>query len=174
MIPAQSSTLGRTVVALAAVALAAACAGGGPAGTDGTAGAGASAPDESPATELTLEAGSSVVGLPDGVGEQPAGATAGAGRTAEDGLIYVITFGSSTCPAVPDATATRAGPASVDVTFPEPGSGPCTADFVPATSVVALPDGVDAGQDLTVTVGADGVVLLPAGSDAVVWASADA
>jgi hypothetical protein len=60
----------------------------------------------------------------------------------------------------------------VEVTFPDPGTGACTADFVPATTVVALPETIDPEQDLTVTIGTLGEVVLPAGSDALVWATA--
>lgn len=164
---------GRALAALAAVTLLAACGGGEPA--DDTAGAGASdepTAEEPTAAELTLEAGSSVVGLPDGAGEQPVDAVAGAGRTADDALVYVVTLGSSTCPAVPGTSAEATGDASVEVTFPDPGTGACTADFVPATTVVALPDAIDPEQDLTVTIGTLGEVVLPAGSDQVVWATA--
>lgn len=167
----------RALAAVAAVALLAACGGGDPADADDTAGAAAGSSDEPttpepPPEQLTLEAGSSVVGLPDGAGEQPADAVAAAGRTADDSLVYVVTLGSSTCPAVPDASAEATGDAAVEVTFPDPGTGACTADFVPATTVVALPEAIDPEQDLTVTIGTLGEVVLPAGSDALVWATA--
>lgn len=114
---------------------------------------------------LALTAGSSVVGLPAGVAEPPAGAVAGASRTSDPGLVYVITFGSSTCPMVADPEALATGATAVEITFPEPAGGACAADYVPATSVVALPD-VGSG-DLQVLLGPAGDVTLPAGSDAV-------
>lgn len=151
------------VAALSVVALLAACGSSG--GDDGSAGAS----DDGTAAGLELEAGSSVVGLPDGIGDQPADAAAGAARTSDDTLLYVITFGSSTCPAVADADSTSTGADAVEITFPAPDDGACTADYVPATTVVALPDDVDANQDLTVTVGTWGEVTLPAGSSDAVW-----
>lgn len=119
---------------------------------------------------VALSAGSSVVGLPEGVAEPPAGAVAGASRTTDPSLIYVITFGSSTCPMVadPDAVATgAAGADEVEITFPEPTGGACTADYVPATTVVALPE--EPTGDLRVLLGPAGDVTLPAGSDEVEW-----
>lgn len=122
-------------------------------------------PDEAPTLDLT--AGSSVIGLPSEFGTGSLDAAAGAARTSDDSLIAVVTYGSSTCPQVPDTPATGSGSA-VTVTFPEPTDGPCTMDYVPATTVVALPDGVSDG-DLTVTIGEIGTVTLPAGSTEPVW-----
>lgn len=146
----------------------------------GGSGDGGSASPPSPAEEpstpapsgsaLALTAGSSVVGLPEGVAAPPAGAVAGASRTTDPSLIYVITFGSSTCPMVadPDAVPTgAAGASEVEITFPEPTGGACTADYVPATTVVALPE--EPTGDLRVLLGPAGDVTLPAGSDAVEW-----
>ncbi|WP_282945234.1 hypothetical protein [Cellulomonas endometrii] len=123
--------------------------------------------------ELELTAGSSALGLPPGAGEQPADAVAGAARTTDDTLLYVVTFGSSTCPHVADATAGAAGTGAVEVTIPEQGDDPCTADYVPSTTVVALPESVDAASDLTVAIGTWGEVTLPPGSQDVVWAMAE-
>jgi hypothetical protein len=105
-----------------------------------------------------------------GVAAPPAGAVAGASRTTDPSLIYVITFGSSTCPMVadPDAVATgAAGASEVEITFPKPTGGACTADYVPATTVVAVPE--EPTGDLRVLLGPAGDVTLPAGSDAVEW-----
>lgn len=172
-----ASRRGRAALALVAVpvlALAAAC------GSD----AGGYGEDEetqdTPAAvtdlggeELELSAGASIVGLPENIGHQPVDASAGAARTTDDMLIYVVTFGSSTCPMVADPTATVTGSDTVEVTFPEPGEGACTNDYVPATSVVALPDDVDPEADLTVTVGVWGEVTLPAGSTDAVWVTSE-
>ena len=68
---------------------------------------------------------------------------------------------------VADPEALATGATAVEITFPEPAGGACTADYVPATSVVALPD-VGSG-DLQVLLGPAGDVTLPAGSDAVQW-----
>lgn len=132
-----------------------------------TAGSAEPTPSGSP---LALTAGASAFGLPEGVTGPPAGAVAGAARTTDPGLIYVVTFGSSTCPMVADPTAVATGPAgsaAVEITFPEPTAGACTADHVPATSVVALPE---AGSgDLRVVLGPAGDVTLPARSDDPKW-----
>lgn len=128
-----------------------------------TPGAAPTGPEPSP--------GAWVLGLPEGVTPQTE-SPAGAGRTEDDMLLHVVTFGSSTCPAVPDPTADLTGSDAVTVTFPDPGDGPCTQDYVPATAVVALPDGVDPEAELTVTVGIWGDVTLPAGSTEMVWTPA--
>lgn len=156
------------VAALGVLVLLTACGSG-----DDDASAGSSDDGDAPAA-LDLSAGSTVVGLPEAIGDQPADAAAGAARTSDDTLVYVVTFGSSTCPAVADATATSTGENAVEITFPEPDDGACTADYVPATTVVALPDDVDPDQDLSVTVGTWGEVTLPAGSQDAVWAAASA
>jgi hypothetical protein len=130
--------------------------------------------DGDPPVALDLSAGSTVLGLPEGLGTPSPDAAAGAARTTDDTLLYVVTFGSSTCPSVADETAASTGGDAVEITFPEPGDGACTADYVPATTVVALPDDVDPAQDLTVTIGTWGEVTLPAGSLDAVWADASA
>jgi hypothetical protein len=162
------------VVAIAAVALLGACAsspGSADATDDPTTEPPASTP--TPAATLELAAGSSVVGLPDDLAAPPVDAVVGAARTTDDALLYVVTFGSSTCPAVADPTATAADDGTVAVTFPEPDDGACTMDYVPATSVVALPDGIATDADLTVGIGDWGQVTLPAGSTEPVWALAE-
>ncbi|MEV7973918.1 hypothetical protein [Cellulomonas sp. NPDC089187] len=160
--------------AVAVIGLLSACA----SGTDSDSGSTPTAeatvtatPDPDTGVALDLTAGSTVIGLPTGVDPAANDATAGALRTEEDGLIAVITFGSSTCPQVPEPLATGAD-GTVTVAFPEPTDGPCTLDYVPATTVVALPDGGDTGGDLTVTIGDFGSVTLPAESTGVEWVAA--
>ncbi|WP_454051704.1 hypothetical protein [Cellulomonas sp. Marseille-Q8402] len=155
-------------VGAAVLLLLTACASGEPAGESSTTESPAATEPTTPAA-LTLTAGSSVIGLPDDVDAPPVDAVAGAGRTSDPALLHVVTFGSSTCPSVPDPTATSTGAGVVEVTFPEPADGVCTQDYVPATTVVALPDDVDAASDLTVTIGTWGEAMLPAGSDEPVW-----
>lgn len=161
------------VAAIAAVALLGACAStpGSDTADDPTTEPPASTPSPAPTLELT--AGSSVVGLPDDMTAPPVDAVVGAARTADDALLYVVTFGSSTCPAVADPTATAAGDGAVAVTFPEPDDGACTMDYVPATTVVALPDEAAPDADLVVTIGEWGQVTLPAGSDEPAWVMAE-
>lgn len=66
-------------------------------------------------------------------------------------LIALVTEGSSSCvPAASDVAVQADG--SIAVTLTDPEGVPCTRDLVPRASVVALPDGVDAGQDLDIVV----------------------
>lgn len=162
----------RTLALAGALALLAGCASGAGSGdaTDDPTTAPAS---PTPVPTLELAAGSSVVGLPDDLAAPPVDATAGAARTSDDGLLYVVTLGSGSCPAVADPTATASGDGTVAVTFPALGDGPCTMDWVPATTVVALPDGVAPDSDLTVTIGDLGTVTLPAGSQEPAWVQAE-
>ncbi len=162
----------RGLALVGTLALLAACAStpGSPGGTDD---ATTGSPTPTPAPTLELAAGSSVVGLPDDLAAPPVDATAGAARTADGALIYVITYGSSTCPSIADPSATGPGDGTVAVAFAEPGDGPCTMDWVPATTVVALPDGVASDGDLAVTIGDLGSVTLPAGSQEPVWVIAE-
>lgn len=158
------------LAAVGAVALLAACASADPGSTDDLT---TEPPTPTPAETLELAAGSSVVGLPDDLAAPPADAVAGAARTSDDTLVYVITWGSSTCPQVAAPEAEAAGDGAVRVTFPEQDGGPCTQDYVPATSVVALPDTVAPDADLTVQVGDWGEVTLPAGSLEPGWVAAE-
>ncbi|WP_263119597.1 hypothetical protein [Cellulomonas sp. RIT-PI-Y] len=160
-------TLGPALSGLAALLLLAGCAGGVDPG-DGTAATATPTASESDTATLDLTAGSSMIGLPAELGTAPTDSAAGAARIADDGLIAIVTFGSSTCPQVPDSPATGTDSA-VTVTFPTPTDGPCTLDYVPATTVIALPDGVRADSDLSVTIGDFGAVTLPVGSTEAVW-----
>ncbi|GAB4084656.1 hypothetical protein GCM10028784_12860 [Myceligenerans cantabricum] len=96
-------------------------------------------------------------GLPPGVElDVSDGTLAGAAWSPADGLLYVVTLGSSSCPRIPEPEArnTKAGAGlvhddavgDIDVTLWEPGpGGVCTADWVPTTTVVAAPEGKDHG-----------------------------
>jgi hypothetical protein len=144
---------------------------------DGDAGSAATteppaATDPATPEPLTLTAGSSVVGLPDDLAAPPADASAGAARTSDPTLLYVVTFGSSTCPSIADPTATSTGEGALEITFPEPDDGICTQDYVPATTVVALPDGFDGAGELSVAIGPWGQATLPAGSTEPGWVQA--
>ncbi len=106
---------------------------------------------------VELAPGVLVRGLPDGV-ESTADSPAGAAWTPDAGLLYVITYGSSSCP-------TTAGPQAVDdsgtvvVTLvPPPADAICTMDYAPTTSVVGAPDGADTGAPLSVRLGDAGTV----------------
>lgn len=67
-------------------------------------------------------------------------------------MVALVTQGSSTCiPTASDVTLQADG--SVAVTLEDlPADGACTRDYVPRASLVALPDGVDAGAELDLVV----------------------
>ncbi|RPF23121.1 hypothetical protein [Myceligenerans xiligouense] len=123
---------------------------------------------------FVLVPGHSRRGLPPGVELDDSGATvAGGAWTPVEGLLYVVTLGSSTCPRIaePVASDTTAGAGlgaddelgDIDVTIsgPEPGAV-CTADWVPTTTVVAAPDGADHGETVSLRIGGLGKTdLLP-------------
>lgn len=169
----------RSAVALAGAALllVAGCADGDAGGAETTeppAATDAPAATETATPEpLTLTAGSFVVGLPDDLAAPPTDASAGAARTTDPTLLYVVTFGSSTCPSIADPTATSTGEGAIEITFPEPEDGICTQDYVPATTVVALPDGVEGAGDLSVGIGQWGQATLPAGWTEPGWVLAE-
>lgn len=158
------------VLAGAAVAVGltlAACASGeGASGDDASDGTAPSSPTPTasspaprpPIDDVTLAAGAVGDGLPAGTEEPDATGVPGAGWTAEDGLLYVVTYGSSTCPLVaePDATVSASG--SVVVTFVPLPDSPCTMDLVPTTSVVEVPSEVDAAAPVAVDLGEAGTV----------------
>jgi hypothetical protein len=109
------------------------------------------------ATAMDLTPGSAGRGLPAGV-EWPVDSPAGAGWSPAEGLLFVVTAGSSGCPvlAEPEAAGDAEG---VTVTLvPPSGDRMCTADWAATTSVVAVPDGLDAGAPLIVTLGEHGTV----------------
>lgn len=132
-----------------------------------TGGAGAAAADRG-APDDFLAPGQSRLGLPPGVELDGAADTvAGGAWTPADGLLYVITLGSSTCPRIaePMAANTVAGTGlavddevgDIDVTLKEPEPGAvCTADWVPTTTVVAVPDGKDNGETVSLRIGGVG------------------
>lgn len=103
-------------------------------------------------------------GVPPGVALDTSGhATGGAAWTAQEGLVYVITMGSSNCPVIADLEAqnTKAGVglahadevADIDVTVQDlDPSQVCTTDYGPTTTVVASPDGKDHGSPVSVQI----------------------
>ncbi|MBE7698763.1 hypothetical protein H9623_00385 [Oerskovia sp. Sa1BUA8] len=111
------------------------------------------------AADLPIEAGANGIELPAGI-DAPTNGGTGAAWTAEDGYLYVVTFGSSTCPRIADGEATLDG-SDVVVTFEElDASKPCTMDLRAWTTVVQAPEGVDESADVTVRLGEDGTVVL--------------
>jgi hypothetical protein len=78
--------------------------------------------------------------------------TAAAGAAWLDGGhgAAVVSMGSSTC--VPTAGDITASGQTVTVAFTEPtAKTPCTSDYAPRASYVALPSGVDATKDVQIT-----------------------
>ncbi|QCB94967.1 hypothetical protein [Cellulomonas shaoxiangyii] len=67
----------------------------------------------------------------------------------------LVTWGSSTCPTLPDEVEWDESAQVVRVTLTDAtayGDAPCTADIAPTTSVVALPDGAPDAPGLVVEV----------------------
>lgn len=111
---------------------------------------GASTPSVSPTTPEPFR------GLPDGAdasGESPAGVVVGA-----DGLIQVITFGSSSNPRIVHGATATGQTVRVDVRD-APGR-PATRDYSPTTSAFVLPAGVDPDEPVTFELGRLGSVRL--------------
>ena len=106
--------------------------------------------------------GETFAGVPEGASDPgPEDDGAAAAWTDVDGVLYVVTLGSSTCPWLAQPAAELEGEA-LAVTFDEPGDGPCTADLVPTTTVVGVPAGTTTDQDLQVRLGEWGEITLPA------------
>lgn len=96
-------------------------------------------------------------GLPDGVkGTLDSGAGVVAGE--EAGTIYVITYGSGSNPAVVRQVSAEGQTVTVQVSA-EDGKVQ-TMDYVPTTSTMTLPDGVDTDQPITFVLGEFGSVTL--------------
>lgn len=140
------------VVPLVALLAVGACA-------DSEDGSGTDSPTTPAAPVTVTPSDEPVRGLPDGVAgdvESPAGVAAG-----DDGAIYVITYGSSTNPAVVREFVVDGQDVSVDVSPLE--GRPATMDFVPTTSTIQLPESVDLGQPITFELGEFGSITLDSG-----------
>lgn len=107
----------------------------------------ASATTEETTMGTDLEILEQYAGLPEGATEA---AEVGAVVMADDGTIHVFTTGSSTCPAIP-TTVTVDGDEIV-ITVAADDAGPCTMDYVPTTSVIAVPDDYDGAEPPVVRV----------------------
>ncbi|KFD44648.1 hypothetical protein IU11_00410 [Cellulosimicrobium sp. MM] len=109
---------------------------------------------------MDVVAGAHGKGLPPGADAPTEGGT-GAAWSAEPGLLLVVTFGSSSCPLLAEDDAAVEG-SDVVVSFVDiPADTACTMDYVPATSVVAVPDDVDTSADVSVVLGDRGTVVVP-------------
>lgn len=121
------------------------------------------------AADMEIAAGSTGRGLPPGV-EGSTDSTVGAAWAPVEGLLYVVTNGSSSCPtfAEPEATIGSGGKAPgvaaadgvLAVRLIPPGDGICTMDFVPTTTVVEVPAESDTGRPVPVMLGDKGKVEL--------------
>ncbi|MGN8244391.1 hypothetical protein ACTHAM_001294 [Cellulomonas soli] len=83
-------------------------------------------------------------GLPPGVEE--GAADRGAVVSVDPAQILVYTSGSSTCPLVPQTYEVNGVDVVITVATGLPEDTPCTADLVPTTTVVQVPDGLDAAD----------------------------
>ncbi|MGF0115450.1 hypothetical protein ACQFYA_03870 [Promicromonospora sp. Marseille-Q5078] len=140
-----------------------ACASGEP---SGGASSGPSTPPASPSASPSPSGevtgapapGEHVRGLPEGA-EGTFDSPAGAAWSPTPGVLLVVTYGSSTCPRLAEAEAGWAdGQEALDVGMVEPDPGPCTMDYTPTTSAVAVPSDADAGAPVTVRLGDLGTV----------------
>lgn len=123
------------------------------------------------AADMETVAGNSGRGLPPGL-EGSTDSTVGVAWAPVEGLLYVVTNGSSSCPTYAEPEASLgSGPGSdgvaaadgvLSVQLTPPSDGICTMDFVPTTTVVEVPPESDTGQAIPVMLGDRGQVqLLP-------------
>jgi hypothetical protein len=123
------------------------------------------------AADMEVAAGNSGRGLPPGL-EGNTDSPVGVAWAPVEGLLYVVTNGSSSCPlfAEPEATLGSGGKSAkvgaadgvLTVRFKPASDGICTMDFVPTTTVVEVPAEVDTGDPVPVVLGDKGdVELLP-------------
>lgn len=79
-------------------------------------------------------------------------------------MIGIVTSGSSTCiPSVDDVVAKGQ---EIAVALTEPTDKPCTMDFVPRVSLLAVPEGVDPAKDVTIMIAGDGSQVVVPGAAA--------
>ncbi len=138
-------------------------------------------PSESPSGPAPTdhEPGDTFRGLPDGV-DGTMNAPAGAGWSPVDGRLFVVTYGSSSCPrlAEPDADWDDGHENLVVRLVDPPADKACTMDYAPTTSVVAVPDDVDASAPVPVRITGEGAVEVeprpaPGEPGPIAWQSGD-
>lgn len=168
--------------AAALALLVTACASGGsPAGGPSSGSPSPSSPSSSPPSSPSASAspapsdggaapapGEHVRGLPEGA-EGTFDSAAGAAWSPSPGVLLVVTYGSSSCPRVAEAEGAWDDAHEVVVVgLVDPDPGPCTMDYAPTTSAVAVPPDADAGTPVTVRLGDLGEVeVSPRAKDAV-------
>lgn len=122
------------------------------------------------AAEMATTPGTSGRGLPPGL-EGSTESPAGVAWAPDEGLLYVVTNGSSSCPTLAEPEATfgagngaKGGVAAADgvltVQLLPEEDGICTMDFVPTTTVVEVPAEADTGEEIPVAIGDKGTVQL--------------
>ncbi|WP_423462564.1 hypothetical protein ACO229_19945 [Promicromonospora sp. MS192] len=121
------------------------------------------------AAEMDTTPGTSGRGLPPGL-EGSTDSTVGVAWSPEEGLLYVVTNGSSSCPTLAEPEATFGAGAKSDAVAAADGvlsvqllpaeDGICTMDFVPTTTVVQVPAEADTGEEIPVMLGDKGKVEL--------------
>ncbi|GAB3087077.1 hypothetical protein [Isoptericola nanjingensis] len=165
--------------AAALAVLVTACASGGSPGSGPTSGSPApaspsSSPSPSPSVSPAPSDGAAAPapgeharGLPEGA-EGTFDSPAGVAWSPTPGVLLVVTYGSSTCPRLAEAEAGwDDAHEAVVVGMVEPEPGPCTMDYAPTTSAVAVPPDADAGTPVTVRLGDLGEVeVSPRAKDA--------
>ena len=149
MVRRQPRTAALGLAALASLTLSVgltACSGGNGSTASPPAATAATTP---PATTTTPGGGSATLTVPTPVVTYtrglPGGAATSEGKDhvvwADPGYLYVVTYGSSTCPKFPSSVEkTESG--GIRITTSTDTSRPCTMDFGPTTSTVEVPDGV--------------------------------
>src|SRR5690606_2207467 len=65
--------------------------------------------------------------------------------------IGLVTYGSSSLTCMPVVEGVEADGQRITVAIAAPDPGPCTMDYVPQGTFVTLPDGVDASEDVEIT-----------------------
>ncbi|PWD50649.1 hypothetical protein C8046_08265 [Serinibacter arcticus] len=99
-----------------------------------------------------------VRGLPAGV-EAPEDTAGGVGWNEAGDALLVITFGSSSCPLIPEAV--RQADSVVEIDLVQTGGAVCTMDFVPTVTTVTGPSELDPLQAVTAQLGELGQVTIP-------------
>jgi len=100
-----------------------------------------------------------VRGLPSGVEEAPADTAAGVGWNEAGDELLVVTFGSSSCPLVPQSVEQSNG--GLEITLAPAGGAVCTMDMVPTYATVPPPSGVASDAPVTAVLGDLGQVTVP-------------
>ncbi|MCK9792913.1 hypothetical protein M1843_04015 [Isoptericola sp. 4D.3] len=102
--------------------------------------------------------GEHVRGLPEGA-EGTFDSPAGAAWSPSSGVLLVVTYGSGSCPQLAEAEAGwDDAHDALAVGLVDPDPGPCTMDYTPTTSAVAVPSDADSGAPVTVRLGDLGTV----------------